>query len=94
MFWEEVKKERKGRDDRRVGIKDINGDMLVNDEKVNKRWGKYFKDLLNVDDKKKVIVVGIGIERRSLVCKRCNDKIGYDEFCGVVKKLKGKLPGE
>ena len=33
--------------------------MMLNDEKVNKKWGKYFEDLLNVDDKKKAMVVGI-----------------------------------
>ena len=61
----------------------------MDDEKLNKRWAKYFEDILNVDDKRKVIVVGIRSERRMPVCKRCND-----EVCGVVKKLKvSKSPG-
>ena len=34
----------------RVEIKDMNGDMLEVDEKVNKRWAKYFEDLLKVED--------------------------------------------
>ena len=66
----------------------------MDDEKLNKRWAKYFEDILNVDDKRKVIVVRIRNERRMPVCKRCNNEIEYDEVCGVVKKLKvGKSPG-
>ena len=86
MFWKGVKKESI---DRRVRIKYLNGDMLVDDEKINKRWTMYFEDLLNISDKRKANLVGVANDRRMSVCERCNDKIRYEEFCGAIKKLKG-----
>ena len=63
MFWKEIKTEIKGSIGRRVGINDINCDMLVDDENITIKWAKCFEDLLNVIDKRKAIVIGIENEK-------------------------------
>ena len=94
MFWKEVKRERKDCVGRSVGIKDVNGDKLVSKEDVNKRWAEYFEELLNVQDDREAIIVGVGNGRRMPVCERCNDEIEYNEVWGAVRGLKGgKAPG-
>ena len=96
MFWKEVKRVRKENSNGGgcVGMKDENGDMVVDKEEVSRRWAGYFEGLLNVNDDRVAAISVVGNGRGMPRCERCNEAIGGDEINSNVRKLKGgKSPG-
>ena len=43
-----------------VGMKDENGDIVVDKEEVSKRWTGYFEGLLNVNDNRLAAISVVG----------------------------------
>ena len=48
MFWNEVKRVRKGEQARDEMVQDENGQILRDGVEVRKRWAEYFEQVLNV----------------------------------------------
>ena len=63
MFWEEVKRVRKGEQAMEEMVKDVNGQILRDGVDVKKRWAAYFEQVLNVADVREAninLVIAIG----------------------------------
>ena len=52
-----------------VGMKDENGEIVVDKEEVSKRWAGYFEGLLNVNDDRVATISVVGNGRECLGVK-------------------------
>ena len=95
MFWKEVGKTRVGEKRIEEKVKDKNGDLIVESEKVRERWKEHFDELLNVDDGREAEVVAVGGRGDMPLLQELNDMpIGRAEIEVAVKELSiGKAPG-
>ena len=50
LFWKDVNGVRKKEEGMEVKVNDANGVIMVEEEKVQRRWTEYFERLLNVDE--------------------------------------------
>ena len=50
MFWKEVKRVRKGEQERDEMANDVNGQILREGVEVRRRWAEYFEQVVNVAD--------------------------------------------
>ena len=93
LYWNEINKKRKVRDQMNMRIRDCEGNILTESAAVKKRWSEYFECLLNVDDGRRAQVNGIEIERRNEITNE-RLEVSLEDVRKAVKKLKkGKSPG-
>ena len=93
LYWSEVNRKRKARDQMTMRVKDSEGNVLTEAKEVKQRWSEYFECLLNVDDGRRAQVDRIVIERQD---ENTNGEleVGVEDVRKAVKKLKkGKSPG-
>ena len=45
-----------------IGVKGKNGELRMDEREVRSRWKKYFEDLLNVEDDRRVVLCELGLE--------------------------------
>ena len=91
LFWSSVNKKRSTREQMSMRVKDSEGNLLVEQGAVSKRWKEYFQGLLNVD-------TGRGAQLLDVRNENGNDLVGFeievDDVELALKKLKkGKSPG-
>ena len=67
MFWEEVKRVRKGEQSRDEMVKDMNGQILRGGVEVRRRWAENFQQVLNVADDREAITSVVGNWRRPVL---------------------------
>ena len=60
MFWKEVKRVRKGEQEREEMVKDVNGQILRDGVEVRRRWAEYFEQVLNVADVREANINVVG----------------------------------
>ncbi|XP_071512677.1 uncharacterized protein [Panulirus ornatus] len=93
MFWKEVNKVRKTREQMGTSVKGANGEVITSSGDV-KRWSEYFEGLLNVFDDR---VADIGCFGRGGVQServRENDLVNREEVVKALRKMKaGKAAG-
>ena len=93
MFWKEVKRVRKGERKKEECVKDVNGEVLVERERVLGRWGEYFENLLNVEDGRQAEIAAVERGRMPRM-RNMNEVIGCKEVMAAVNRLKaGKAAG-
>lgn len=95
MFWKEMKKVRKENESMEARVKDVNGNVLCDEECVKERWKEHFDRLLNEVDDREANVVAIGNGRRMPVVGDLNDRsISREEVQDAVNAMKeGKATG-
>ena len=60
MFWKEVKRVRKGKQESEEMVKDVNGQILRDGIEVRMRWAEYFEQVLNVADVREANINVVG----------------------------------
>ena len=91
LYWSEVNRKRKTREQMNMKVKNSEGILVTDAVEVKKRWSEYFESLLNVDDGRRVQVSGAQRER---VNENYVMEVSLDDVRKAVKRLKkGKSPG-
>ncbi|KAL7630078.1 UNVERIFIED_CONTAM: hypothetical protein RMT77_019789 [Armadillidium vulgare] len=88
MFWKEVNKARRGREEWGEGVKGEDGDVVQGEREVRERWKRHFRDLLT----------GVGgqgvVENSEEMLLEEGGSISRDEVKVAVEKVKkGKSAG-
>ena len=60
LFWKEIKRVRKGEQERDEMVKDINAQILRDGVEVRRRWAEYFEQVLNVADVREANINVVG----------------------------------
>ena len=90
LIYKLAKAYRKGQTELTYAVKDKNGELLVEPDKIAERWKEYFQELLNVPDN---IQEGAGIDDGERDDN--TDEISTEEVKRELKRMKnGKATGE
>lgn len=93
LFYKVVKEERKTKEQVVWKIKDKNGKVLEEKEKVKDRYKEYFNDLLNVKSDKPTEINTLGMNARKIGKCELNE-ISEEEIVNAIKSMKcEKSPG-
>ena len=93
LFWSDVNRKRKQRDQMSMKVRDSDGNMIHEESGVKERWTEYFEWLLNVDDGRRAELTESGLEG---IHEYANEEfeVSVDDVRKAVNKLKkGKSPG-
>ena len=93
LFWSDVNRKRKQRDQMSMKVRDSDGNMINEESRVKERWTEYFEWLLNVDDGRRAELTESGLEG---IHEYANEEfeVSVDDVRKAVNKLKkGKSPG-
>lgn len=93
LFWSDVNRKRKQRDQMSMKVRDSDGNMINEESGVKERWTEYFEWLLNVDDGRRAELTESGLEG---IHEYANEEfeVSVDDVRKAVNKLKkGKSPG-
>ena len=93
LFWSDVNRKRKQRDQMSMKVRDSDGNMINEESGVKERWTEYFEWLLNVDDGRRAELTESGLEG---IHEYANGEfeVSVDDVRKAVNKLKkGKSPG-
>ena len=95
MFYREVKRVRKGKQQAREEmVKDVNGQILRDGVEVSWRWAKYFEQVLNVADVREANINVFGNWRMPVLGDLNERAISSEEVREAVNEMKsGKAPG-
>ena len=94
MFWKEVNRVRKKKEEISGGVKGLDGEMVQEDKEVSERWREYFKDLLNVNGREREIGRWDSRVDRSVVNGGLEEVITKEEIKDALRKVKrGKSAG-
>ena len=88
MFWKEVKRVRKGEQEREEMAKDVNGQILRDGVEVRRRWAEYFEQVLNVADVKEANINVVGNWRMPVLGDLNERAISLVEVREAVNEMK------
>jgi hypothetical protein len=88
MFWKSMNRRRKPQEKLEIVVKDMNGEILNENEQVVERWSEYFESLLNVADDRRAKLTSMG--RGGVTSRNVGDHnvIERREVEEAVNKLK------
>ena len=93
IFWNELKRVRKGEQARDEMVKDVNGQILRDGVEVRRRWAEYFEQVRNVAVVRKAMYV-VGNWRMPVLGDLNERAIALEEVGEAVNEMKsGKAPG-
>ena len=79
------------------GIKDGNGRLAMDEDKVERNWKDYFKDLYNIETQEQLAVhmCGFnGVQRGSLLIRRTKVEVRLRNLLNVKTEGKDEVTGE
>ena len=75
-------------------MKDDHGDVKSSEKEVKQIWKEYFERLLNVEDRREVVISSVGMGRSKIERGREDERVVKEEVRKALKKMKsGKAPG-
>ena len=93
LFWKAVRDERKTKEQVVWKIKDKDGNIVEEKEKVKGRYKEYFQNLLNVENDKSIDISTLGMDARK-IGKGTVENISEKEIKDALNKMKaGKATG-
>ena len=93
MYWKEVNGVRKQKEGIEMRVKDKTGKILLEEQKVLKRWSEHFDQLLNVSDEREAQVNAVGLEAREQRVEQPKE-LEEKELRHAISRLKlDKSPG-
>ena len=95
LFWKEVKSVRQEEGQREEAVRDSNGQILIEEEAVNKRWAEYFEDLFKFGDDREAILTVAPFEQGVPRLEESNSaSIKRREVVVALGEMRnGKAPG-
>ena len=85
---------RKGEQTREETVKDVNGQILLDDVEVRRRWAEYFEQDLNVADAREANITVVGNWRMPVLGDLNESAISLEKLGEAVNEMKsGKAPG-